>query len=69
MDGGNDGLDVIKKVIYKAREILRLNGLLSLEIGNGQYQKVSEILKKNNFRTKHIVKDYKDNKDVWFQTC
>ncbi len=62
LDGGNDGLDVIKKVIYKAREILRLNGLLSLEIGNGQYQKVSEILKKNNFRTKHIVKDYKDNR-------
>ena len=62
LNGGNDGLDVITKVIYKAKEILRLNGLLSLEIGNGQYQKVSEILEKNNFRIKHIVKDYKDNK-------
>ena len=62
LDGGNDGLDVIKKVIYKAKEILKLNGLLSLEIGNGQYQKVSEILKKNNFRIKYIVKDYKDNR-------
>ncbi len=39
-DGGNDGLDVIKKVIYKSGEILKLNGLLALEIGNGQYREV-----------------------------
>ena len=29
LDGGNDGLDVIKKVIYKSKEILKVNGLLA----------------------------------------
>ena len=45
LDGGNDGLDVIKKVIYKSKEILKFRALLALEIGNGQYKKVSDILK------------------------
>ena len=61
LDGGNDGLDVIKKVIYKSKEILKFRALLALEIGNGQYKKVSDILKKNNFKIEHIIKDYKDN--------
>ena len=61
LDGGNDGLDVIKKVIYKAVYILKLNGTLAIEIGNGQYKKVSEILSKNNFRIKYNIKDYKEN--------
>ena len=33
LDGGNDGLDVIKKVIYKSRSILKIKGMLALEIG------------------------------------
>ena len=33
LDGGNDGLDVIKKVIYKSTKVLKLNGILALEIG------------------------------------
>ena len=56
LDGGNDGLDVIKKVIYKAKYILKINGTLALEIGNEQYKKVSKILIKNNFRIKIILK-------------
>ena len=61
LDGGNDGLDVIKKVIYKSKEILKIKGLLALEIGNGQYNKVSKILRKNNYNIVHRVKDYKEN--------
>jgi release factor glutamine methyltransferase len=61
LDGGNDGLDLIKKVIYKTKYILKVNGMLSLEIGNEQFKKVSEILIKKNFKIEHIVKDYKDN--------
>ena len=61
LDGGNDGLDVIQKVIYKSKEILKNNGRLALEIGNGQFKKVFELLKKNNFKTEKIIKDYKDN--------
>ncbi len=61
LDGGNDGLDVIKKVIYKAKEILKRNGLLAIEIGNGQNIKVSNILIKNFFKIEHKIKDYKSN--------
>ena len=61
LDGGNDGLDVMRKVIYKSKKILKINGMLALEIGNGQYKKVSQILKLNKFREKIIIKDYKDN--------
>ncbi len=61
LDGGNDGLDVIKKVIYKSEEILKLNGLLALEIGNGQYREVSKLLFCRNFRIEHKIKDYKEN--------
>ena len=61
LDGGNDGLDVIKKVIYKAKDILKLNGILSLEIGKGQFKQVSRILNYNDLRVEHIIKDYKEN--------
>ena len=61
LDGGNDGLDVIKKVIYKAIEILKISGMLALEIGNEQQFEVSKILTKKNFRIEHIIKDYKEN--------
>ena len=61
LNGGNDGLDVIKKVIYKAKEILKINGALAIEIGNKQYAKVSEILIDNNFRLEHKIKDFENN--------
>ena len=61
LDGGNDGLDLIKKVIYKARNILKFKGMLALEIGNEQYKKVSKILTTNNFRIEHLIYDYKEN--------
>ena len=61
LDGGNDGLDVIKKVIYKSRSILKIKGTLALEIGNEQFKKVSFILRKNKFKTRILVKDYREN--------
>ncbi len=61
LDGGKDGLDLIKKVIYKSKEILKYDGTLALEIGNEQIQKVSKILIKKNFRIKKVLKDYKNN--------
>ena len=61
LDGGNDGLDLIKKFIYKSKEILKINGMLALEIGNEQFKKVSKLLFDNNFRIKHVIKDYEDN--------
>ena len=61
LDGGKDGLDVIKKIIYKSKTILKRLGLLALEIGNGQHYKVSKILKEQGFREELLVKDYRNN--------
>jgi len=61
LDGGNDGLDLVKKVIYKSKNILKIKGVLALEIGNEQIKKVSKILTDNNFRIRNVIKDYKNN--------
>ena len=61
LDGGKDGLDVIKKVIYKSKTILKKLGLLALEIGHGQHYKVSQILKEQGFKEELLVKDYRNN--------
>jgi len=62
LDGGVDGLDLIKKVIYKSNHLLKRNGLLALEIGHNQYQKVSRILK--HYRFREISKEYDYNCNV-----
>jgi len=62
LNGGNDGLDLIKKVIYKSSRLLKKNGLFAIEIGNKQYTKVSNIL--NRFRFREIGKEYDNNKNV-----
>ena len=62
LNGGLDGLDLIKKVIYKSNSLLKKNGLLAIEIGNKQYTKVSNIL--NRFRFREIGKEYDNNKNV-----
>ena len=61
LDGGVDGLDLIKKVIYKSNILLKRNGILALEIGFGQYRRVSEILKKYKFKEYSKINDYNGN--------
>ena len=68
LDGGHDGLDVIRKVIYKSKNILKLNGILALEIGRGQINSVSNILRLNGFRETKKIKDYRDNVRCIFST-
>jgi len=68
LDGGHDGLDVIRKVIYKSKNILKLNGILALEIGRGQYYSVSNILRLKGFREIKKIKDYRDNVRCIFST-
>jgi len=68
LDGGKDGLDVIKKVIYKSLKILKHNGTLAIEIGNNQYFAVSKLLRKNGFKETTLLKDYKNNIRCIFST-
>ena len=61
LDGGHDGLDLIKKVIYKSNHLLKTQGLLAIEIGFGQYLKVSGLLQRFGFREITKEYDYKRN--------
>ena len=61
LDGGLDGLEVIRKVISKSKYLLKLNGKLILEIGSDQKYKVTNFLKKKNFFINKIIKDYGKN--------
>ena len=61
LNGGLDGLDLIKKVIYKANSLLKKNGLLVIEIGSNQYLKVSSLLRQQGFREMSRQCDYGHN--------
>jgi len=61
LDGGLDGLSVIRKVINKASELIKINGKLILEIGFDQKEKVKKILINKGFYINKILKDYAGN--------
>ena len=61
LDGGLDGLEIIRKVISKSKYLLRFNGKLILEIGCDQKYKVINFLKEKNFFINKIIKDYGNN--------
>tara|TARA_B100000579_G_scaffold433359_1_gene451954 strand:+ start:483 stop:1322 length:840 start_codon:yes stop_codon:yes gene_type:complete len=61
LDGGLDGLEVIRKVISKSKYLLKLNGKLILEIGSDQRYRVINFLKEKNFFINNIIKDYGKN--------
>ncbi len=58
LDGGLDGLSVIRKVVKKSSELIKNNGKLVLEIGFDQKEKVKLILKKEGYYINKILKDY-----------
>jgi release factor glutamine methyltransferase len=41
---GGDGLDIYRRLIPQARVALKLNGLLALEIGQGQHEAIAALL-------------------------
>lgn len=61
LNGGIDGLDLIKKVIYKSVKLLKNNGILAIEIDNWQYLAVSKLLECVGLREISKVCDLKNN--------
>ena len=57
LNGGIDGIEVLKKVILKASQLLKTNGKLIVEIGSNQKYKVKNLLKNSNFFINKIIKD------------
>jgi len=60
--GGKSGYEYTKKIITTYSKFLKKNGILALEIGDNQFKKINEILKKNNFRV--LIKSILINKQV-----
>jgi release factor glutamine methyltransferase len=57
LDGGADGLDLIRPLVAQSARVLKPGGRLFLEIGCDQGQAVFQCLEKAGFRDVRIVKD------------
>ena len=58
LTGGLDGLDLIRKLIPQAFNVLKPSGWLLLEIGYSQGIETVGLLKKNNYVNVEIIKDF-----------
>jgi len=61
LDGGLDGLSVIRKVINKSSELIKKDGKFILEIGFDQKNKVKKLLKNRGFYINKVLKDLAKN--------
>jgi len=61
LSGGLDGFSKIRKVINKARMLIKKNGKFILEIGFNQKNKVKKVLKEKGFYINKTIKDYGNN--------
>lgn len=57
LNGGNDGLDCIRRIIKKSVEYLERNGYLLLEASPDQMNAVASLLQKEDFADIHLIKD------------
>jgi release factor glutamine methyltransferase len=55
---GDDGLDIYRRLIPDARDLLALGGWLVLEIGYGQQQAIEELLFAHRYSDIHFIADY-----------
>ena len=54
----SDGLNYFKVISSKAKGLLKNNGKIFFEVGQGRSEDVEKILRENNFKEILIVKDY-----------
>ena len=58
LDGGVDGLDIYRKIAVDALKYLDRDGVLMMEVGEGQAQAVAKLFKGNSYSI--IVKDFNE---------
>ena len=58
LDGGEDGLDFYRRIIGGAQDYLKRGGQILLEIGSGQAQAVSELLREAGFKEIDVCRDF-----------
>ncbi|MFA5140089.1 MAG: peptide chain release factor N(5)-glutamine methyltransferase [Elusimicrobiota bacterium] len=57
LDGGKDGLEVIRVIVAQAPRLLRPGGWILLEFGDGQAQRVRAVLEKGGFEAVEVRND------------
>ena len=68
LKAGTDGLKIIKKLIFKSKELLKKNGKLIFEIGEHQEVKIKKLLMKNKFYINKVCKDIRNHPRVIIAT-
>ena len=58
LDGGEDGLDFYRRIIGGAQDYLKRGGQILMEIGSGQAQAVSELLREAGFKEIDACRDF-----------
>lgn len=58
LDGGEDGLDFYRRIIGGAQNYLKRGGQILMEIGSGQAQAVSELLREAGFKEIDVCRDF-----------
>ena len=57
LSGGPDGLDLIRRLVKGAPKLLRPNGMLLIEIGWDQSERVADLLKRQGWKTINMQPD------------
>ena len=57
LDGGPDGLNFHRRIIEEAKDLLTPEGLVALEVGEGQAEMVAAIMQKTGYQDNRIEKD------------
>ncbi len=60
LDGGPDGLDLVRRLAADAADKLPPGGLLALEVGHDQAARSANLLASHNFRDISIRRDYQN---------
>jgi len=58
LDGGQDGMDLIRPLVKQSARVLKPGGGLFLEIGHDQGQAVFQCLENSGFQNVRVIKDY-----------
>lgn len=68
LDGGEDGLDIYRRIVSECSDVLNAGGRLYMEIGFDQAAAVGGLMEKAGFRDIEVVKDLAGKDRVIFGT-
>lgn len=68
LDGGADGLDIIRRLFPQVHEKIRSGGMLALEVGHDQTAILAAELSAKNWRDVRILKDHQGRDRFLFAT-